>query len=100
MLAASSSSTASGGSSKDGGGSAATTPARSTRSVSAATSGPAEPPPSLLSRYSVCREVGKPAGSNSASRSSAGGGVTQAVISGLRRQRTATRAVKYTLSLI
>jgi hypothetical protein len=30
-------------------------PARITRSVSAATSGAADPPPSLLSRYRVCR---------------------------------------------
>src|SRR5664280_2112486 len=45
MLAASSSSTSSGGSSRPARRSAATTPARSTRSVSAATSGPADPPP-------------------------------------------------------
>src|SRR5664280_1931229 len=96
MLAASSNSTSIGGSSRPARRSAAATPARSTRSVSAATSGAADPPPSLLSRYSVCREAGNAAASNSANPRPAGGGVTQAVIAGLRRHLAATRAVKYT----
>src|SRR5450759_3740419 len=96
MFAASSNSTSIGGSSRPPRRSAAATPARSTRSVSAATSGAADPPPSLLSRYRVCREAGNAAASNSANPRPAGGGVTQAVIAGLRRHLAATRAVKYT----
>jgi len=73
--------------------SAALTAQRSTRSVRAATSGAAEPPPSLDSRYSVWWEQAKAAGSN---RFSPGAGAVQAVICGSRRHRTAVRAVNST----
>ena len=95
MFAASSRTTTMGASRRPPRRSAATTPARMTASVKAATSGAEEPPPSFDIRYSVSRVPGSRGGRNS-STSQRFGGVTQAVICGLFRQRAATRAVKYT----